>query len=173
MSVSALWIAREMYVYRLYQMDMDEATHALRGFDLLAALKNGDLAELRHQLTKPHWYPPGNGLLLAGWYFIAPPNVLTARLFSTLCYFLLGLLLWFFTREIIPRASPFVWLISPLFLAADELHILYAAQSMLEIPVALYLFASLFFFTHRVPDESLAGSYFSCCFCSARFFRKI
>ena len=172
MSVSALWIAREMAAYRLYQMDMDEATHALRGFDLFAALKNGDLAELRHQLTKPHWYPPGNGLLLAGWYFIASPNILTARLFSTLCYFLLGLLLWFFAREIIPQALPFFWLLPPLLLAADALHILYAAQSMLEIPVALYLFASLFFFTRAYRTNRWLDHMLAAVFALLAFFGK-
>jgi hypothetical protein len=153
-------------------MDMDEASHATRGLDFTAALIHQDKADFWHQLTKPHWYPPGNGLLMSGWFMLFETSTLAARQYSTVGYFLFGILLWFYTRQILPGSNPLFYLLPVIFLTADRLHTLYAAQSMLEMPGTLFSFAALFFFTRAVRTNSLFDHLLSAGFALLTFFTK-
>ncbi|MEZ4705744.1 MAG: hypothetical protein R3A44_00980 [Caldilineaceae bacterium] len=132
-------------------MDNDEATHAARGIDFVMALGQGDGNALWFELTKPHWYPPAHGLLLGGWLLLWGANLVSMRLYSTFCFLLFGALLWLIARQngraLTPNVEPLLWLIPPFFLAADALHSVYAAMSMLELPTILCAFGALFLFT--------------------------
>jgi hypothetical protein len=147
MAVSALWIGVNVRRFQDYQMDLDEATHATRGLDFASAVTRGDYQELWHHLVKPHWYPPFNGVLLGGWFLTVGASTFTARLYTTLCYFLLGLLLWASARQLSPGAPLWVCLIPPLFLAADGVYTSNAALSMLELPAVLASLAALYSYT--------------------------
>lgn len=144
LALSALWIGRGVYRFSYLQMDMDEALHANRGLDFTSAVRRGDLPALWQSFAKPEWYPPGHGLLLSAWFMLAGASVETARLYSTFCYILFGLLLWFSTRELLPLAHPLIYLLPPLFLLADRLYSLNAALSMLELPAITLAFGALF-----------------------------
>lgn len=137
--------------FRAVQMDNDEATHAARAIDFVMALMQGDGHAFWFQLTKPHWYPPAHGLLLGGWLLLWGANLMSIRLYSTFCFLLFGGLLWLIARQnsraINPHVDPLLWLIPPFFLAADALHSIYAAMSMLELPTILCAFGALYLFT--------------------------
>jgi hypothetical protein len=145
MAASTAWIGRGVYRLGHLQVDMDEALHANRGLDFTSAFLRGDWQDAWQNFTKPEWYPPGHGILLGAWFLVTGASIETARLYSTLFYFLFGLLLWLSTRELIPSADPFVYLIPTLFLIADALHTVYAGLSMLELPAITFGFAALFF----------------------------
>lgn len=146
LSTSAIWIGTQVFAFNQYQMDYDEAVHANRGLDMASAVVRSRLAEIWQHTIRPHLYPPAHGFFLGGWFLALGADITMARLYSTLCYFLLGLVLWFSAREIMPQASPLFYLLPPLFLIADTLHVDYAALAMLEMPVMLLTLVSLLFF---------------------------
>lgn len=145
LAASTAWIGRGVYRLGYLQMDMDEAIHANRGLDFALSLSSGDLQDAWHNLTKPHWYPPGNGVFLGLWFLALGASVETARLYSTLFFFLFGFLLWSSVREIIPEVNPLIYLIAILFLISDPLHTVYAGLSMLELPAMTFSFAALLY----------------------------
>ena len=145
MTLSAAWISRGVFRLNYLQMDMDEALHANRGLDFASAFLRNDRLDLWEDFIKPEWYPPGHGVLLGAWFLSTGASIETARLYSTLSYFIFGLLLWFSIREIIPSANPSLYLIPTLFLISDAQHTVYAGLSMLELPAITLAFAALFF----------------------------
>lgn len=138
-------IGREIYNLSGLQMDMDEAVHANRGLDMASDIRGNAWGELWLDFSKPEWYPSGHGVLSGVWLLIFSPKIETARLYSTFLYMLFGMVLWFSIREMIPDAKPFLYLIPPLFLITDELHIVHAGMAMLEIPSITFAFAGLLF----------------------------
>lgn len=155
MAITSAWIARGVFRLNYLQMDMDEAVHANRGLDFTSSVQRNDWQDLWGDFIKPHWYPPGNGILLGSWFLFAGASLETARLYSTLFYFLFGILLWFSIRELIPSANPFLYLIPPLLLLSDAQHAVYAALSMLELPAITLAFAALLFLNRAWRNKSL------------------
>ena len=155
MALTSAWIARGVFRLNYLQMDMDEAIHANRGLDFALSFKKNDWQDLLGNFIKPDWYPPGHGILLGTWFSLAGASLATARLYSTLFYFLFGLLMWLSIRELLPLANPFLYLIPPLFLISDTQHAVYAALSMLELPAITLAFAALFFLTRAWRQKSL------------------
>jgi hypothetical protein len=143
--LAALWIGTRVYAFREYQMDMDEAIHASRGVDIATAVSRGSLADLWAETIKPDWYPPAHGYLLGSWFLVAGASTASARYYSTFCFFLLGLLLWFSAKQSF-RINAYLYLIPTLFLLADIQHTLLASLSMLEVPAGLLALASLYFY---------------------------
>lgn len=149
-------------------MDMDEALHANRGLEFTSAIMRNDWPAIKEDFTKPHWYPPGHGVLLGSWFFFVGAGIETARLYSTLFYFAFGLLLWFSMREVVPNAHPLLYLVPSLFLVSDAQHTVYAGLSMLELPAITLAFVSLFFLNRawrkrRLLDHALAFSFALIC----------
>ncbi len=137
------------------QMDMDEAVHARRGLDVTSAVLRADWQAIVHELVKPEWYPPGHGITLGIWLWWLGPQVETARLYSTLWFAIMGFLLWFSLKELLPDANPFVYLVPPLFLIADALYTVYAGLAMLELPAAALALAGLLFLVRAWRNANL------------------
>jgi hypothetical protein len=159
-SICTFWIASGVYQYRAYQMDMDEASHATRGLDFTAALIHQDKADFWHQLTKPHWYPPREWAAHVWLVHVIRDQHACSSGCTALWLFFFGILLWFYTRQILPGSNPLFYLLPVIFLTADRLHTLYAAQSMLEMPGTLFSFAALF----SLPGRSERTAYSITCY---------
>ena len=169
MIVSTVRIGTQVIRYQGFQMDYDEAIHATRGLDMASAILRFSPSELWYQTIKPHWYPPGHGYFLGGWLMLVGSSTATVRLYSTFCYFLLGLLLWVSTKQAFPQAHSFFYLIPTLFLVSDQQHAVHAALSMLELPAILLAIASLFFFNKALSrpgflNHFLTGLFALICF---------
>jgi hypothetical protein len=119
---ASIWIGRGVFRLGDLQLDMDEAVHSRRGVDLTSAVLREDWQTVMHELTKPEWYPPGHGMTLGIWLWSLGTDVETARLYSTLWFAILGLILWFSFNELLPEAHPFLFMVVPLFIIADALH---------------------------------------------------
>ena len=166
--VTAGWIGRGVIRLSHLQMDMDEAVHANRGLDFTTGVLNLDPDALWEDVTKPEWYPPGHGLLLGIWMLLTGVSIETVRLYSTLFYFLLGIVLWFSARELIPGANPLIYLLPGLFLVADAQFTVQSGLAMLEMPAVTFAFAGLFFFirahrTQRLIDHFLGITFAVLC----------
>lgn len=168
MVFTSAWISRGVLRLDYLQMDMDEALHANRGLEFTTALIRNDWSAVKENFTKPHWYPPGHGVLLGSWFSLVVAGVETARLYSTLCYFIFGVLLWFSMWEVVPNAHPLLYLVPPLFLVSDAQHTVYAGLSMLELPAIVLAFSALFFLNRawrkgRPLDHAVAFSFALLC----------
>jgi len=153
MFLSLGWIRAQVVAYRAYQMDRDESLHANRGLDIASAIRRGSMGDLWYETTKPHWYPPAHGYLLGAWFMLAGASVTTARLYSAVCFTLLGMVLWASARQFMPGAHPILWLTPALFLLSDSQHLIYASLSMLDVPADLLAMASLLFFLRSLSDK--------------------
>ncbi len=155
MTLTSAWIGRGVLRLNYLQMDMDEALHANRGLEFTSALIRNDWPAIKEDFTQPHWYPPGHGVLLGTWFSLVGAGVETARLYSTLCYFIFGVLLWLSMREVVPNAHPLLYLVPPLFLVSDAQHTVYAGLSMLELPAITLAFVALFFLNRALRKRRL------------------
>ena len=140
-------------------MDLDEAVHANRGLDIASAVRRSSLSDLWTETIKPDWYPPAYGYLLGAWFLLVGASVTTARLFATVCYFLLGLVLWLSAKQAFPKINPFLYLVPTLFLISDDQHVVNAALSMLELTAILLALTALYFFVKSLDKPSL-GNFF-------------
>jgi hypothetical protein len=172
MVVSTVRIGTQVIRYQGFQMDYDEAIHATRGLDMASAILRFSPSELWYQTIKPHWYPPGHGYFLGGWLMLVGSSTATVRLYSTFCYFLLGLLLWVSTKQAFPQAHPFFYLIPTLFLVSDQQHAVHAALSMLELPAILLAIASLFFFNKALSQPGFLNHFLTGLFALICFLTK-
>jgi hypothetical protein len=172
MLIASLRIGSQVIRYQGYQMDYDEAIHATRGLDMASAIKRLSASELWYQTIKPHWYPPAHGYFLGGWLWLVGSSTSTVRLYAALCYFLLGLLLWFAAKQAFPHAHPFYYLIPALFLVSDQQHAVHAALSMLELPAILFAIASLYFFNKALTRPTFLAHFWTGLFALLCFFTK-
>ena len=170
--LASVWIGRGVFRLGYLQLDMDEALHARRGLDITSAVLRGDWQTAMHELTKPDWYPPGHGITLGIWLWGLGPNVETARLYSTLWFALLGLLLWFSLKELLPDANPFLYMVPALFLVADALYTVYAGLAMLELPAVTLAFAGIFFLLRAWRRASLTDHMLAFLFGGLSIFTK-
>ncbi|MEM7126241.1 MAG: hypothetical protein AAF702_07930 [Chloroflexota bacterium] len=148
-----------------YQMDMDEAIHAIHGLDVAIALKQGSFSLLWEQIVKPHWYPPAHGLMLGFWDLIFGAGVSSARLYSTFWLLISLVLIWQSTKVLYPKSlypsrltptlSSCILLLPSMFLVADLLHILYGAMSMLEMVILALTLATLLAFVRAEQQVDL------------------
>jgi hypothetical protein len=164
MALSSLWIGRQVWAFRAYQMDLDEAVHANRGLDIASALQRGSLADLWAETIQPDWYPPAFGYLLGAWFLLVDPSTASARWFAVFCYFLLGLVLWLSAREAFPQANPFLYLLPPLLLISDDQHVVHSALTMLELPATLLAMTALYFFVKSLRKPATANFFFTSLF---------
>lgn len=144
---TSAWIGINIDSFSLIQMDMDEAVHANRGLDIASDMLNKDFDSLWNNISKPEWYPPGHGLLSGFWLAVIGPRLITIRLYSTLFFLILGVVLWFSIRDLIPGSNPYLFLIPPLFLISDRLHTVHAGMSMLEVPAIALAIIGLLYLT--------------------------
>jgi len=172
MLLTSAWISRGIYRFSHLQMDTDEALHANRGLYMTSRILDRDPGGLWHEFSKPDWYPPGHGILLGTWMAILGPSIRTARLYSAFCYLLLGLILWWSTREMLPEASKLVYLVPPLFLITDSLHSVHAGLSMLELPAITYAFCGLLFLSRTYRQNSLLDHFLTLFFGLTCLFTK-
>lgn len=161
MVLSSLWVGRQVWAFRAYQMDLDEAVHANRGLDTASALRRASLSDLWAETIQPDWYPPAYGYLLGAWFLLIDPSTASARWFPVFCYFLLGLVMWLSARQAFPRANPYLYLLPPLLLISDDQHVVHAALSMLELPATLLAMLALFFFIRSLQKPTVANFFFT------------
>lgn len=172
LAASLVWIGFQVNAYRGMQMDLDEALHATRGLDIASALRRGSLSDLMYETVRPHWYPPAHGYLLGAWFLLVGASVTTARLYSSVCYFLLGLLLWACARQAFPRIHPIFLLTPILFLLSDNQHMLLASMSMRDLPANLLAFISVYFFTKSIEREGIENTLLTAWFALLSFFTR-
>jgi len=154
MAASFAWIGLQVYAYRAYQMDLDEALHANRGLDIASALRRGSLTDLWAETVKPDWYPPAHGYLVAAWFLLVGVSTTSARIYAAVCFVLLGVLLWASAKEVFPNAPPLLLLTPALFLLSDNQHLIHASLSMLDLPANLLAMASLYFMVKSLDETS-------------------
>lgn len=164
MAFSSIWIGRQVWAFRAYQMDLDEAVHANRGLDFASAFQRGSLDDLWRETIKPDWYPSAYGYLLGAWFLLVDPSTASARVFAVFCYFLLGLVLWLSARQAFPQANPFLYLLPPLFLISDDQHAVHASMTMLELPATLLAMVSLHFFIRSMQKPTGANFFLTSLF---------
>lgn len=172
MSIATVRIGTQVIRYQGLQMDYDEAIHATRGLDMASAIVRFSPSDLWYQTVKPHWYPPAHGYILSGWLLLFGSSTTTARLYSTFCYFLLGLLLWGSAKQAYSQIHPLFYLIPTLFLVSDQQHAVHAALSMLEIPAILMALASLYFFNRSLTRPAFLNNFLTGLFALICFFTK-
>jgi hypothetical protein len=123
---------------RHLQMDMDEAVHARDGQEYAYALSRLDGSALGGLLSRPQWYPPAHGMLLGLWFVAFGSSVLTARLYSVLCFGCLLLAVHWCTRLVCTSRTPRFAYLSLVALACDPHQLALGATAMLETPSALW-----------------------------------
>jgi hypothetical protein len=132
--------------YRHLSMDMDEAVHARDGQEYAHALRAFGSGEGWGLLSRPQWHPPAHGLLLGGWFTVFKSSVLTARLYSVLCYFLLGLVVLRSTRTVCKRAGSVALVWAAVLFVSDSTRAETGGLAMLEAPAELFAALALLFF---------------------------
>jgi hypothetical protein len=143
--------------YRHLQMDRDEANHARQGQIIAVAAGDHQATELLEWFQQPHGHPPGHGMLLASWFLLWGTSVLSARLYSVLCFLLLGLVIWKWAADQCPSNQHRLAFLPVLWLVTDPQYIANATLSMLELPAALWTAVALWLHTRALGRADRSG----------------
>jgi hypothetical protein len=143
--------------HRHLQMDRDEANHARQGQIIAVVARDLSATELFDWLQRSHEHPPGHGVLLGSWFLMWGTSVLNARLYSVLCFFLIGIVLWRWAAEQCTSNRHRLAVLPVLWLTTDVDYVTTATLSMLELPAALWTAVALWLHTRALERTDHAG----------------
>jgi len=170
--IASVWIGSLVYRFRFISMDTDEAVHANKGLEIIAHLLSKQWNEIIADLIKPQWYPPMHGVITSLWMTIFNPSIVMIRLYSTFSFLVLGIVLYIISKDLINQPLHYICLIAPLFLIADERHVILGALSMLEIPSTVFLVVGLFYLSRYGKLEKSKYIYTALLFALICFFYR-
>lgn len=95
-----LFLTHHILTFQHFPFDTDEANHALPALHMALVLEAGNLGDFFRLLTAQNFYPPGVTWLKALVFWLWGGTAVTARLFSAVCLFLVGTVLYAICLEI-------------------------------------------------------------------------
>lgn len=151
-----LYLAGQVFTYRDYPFDADEANHALGALQMAQALENGDLGRFAGLFYAQDFYPPGFDWVkaLSFLFFGATPTV--ARLVSVASLFLAILLIYALGLEFDTQWGWLAGFVAALLTLTIQPLLTNSALVMMEAPGLLVSFAWLYAYT-RALKRPTAG----------------
>lgn len=155
--IAAIFIGRQILVYRDYPFDSDEALHAMRGLRLAFDLKKGDLGAFLRHFYRQSIYPPAGVCLETLAFVVLGPSIVSARLCSLICLVGAIPIIYAIGLKLDEEWGWLIGLVAAGLTLSSRPVLVQAALVMVEMPGVLVGFATLLAYLGTI-DRSTPGT---------------
>lgn len=153
---AAALVTKQILNYRIYPFDYDEANHANGALAMYLELRAHDFGGFIGEFFQQGFYPPGFSWLKALSFLVFGASPVVARMFSVVCLFLAGLVIYATALETDEKHGWLSGMMATTLTWTSQSLLVNSGLVMMEAPGLLASFTMLWFYLRAIKQPTTA-----------------